>query len=96
MGATNTWYCLSCKTSQYGSVSAVRSCKYCNYTMSICHEPGGMTVAVEAPTKDREKDQIVVDDVGEKGMGNGKEKGNAGSKTGKSNMGWWGFCHSVT
>ncbi|KAF5876820.1 uncharacterized protein Bfra_003228 [Botrytis fragariae] len=40
MGAANTWYCLSCYTSQYGSVSAIRPCKKCKYMMSIWHQPG--------------------------------------------------------
>lgn len=42
MGSTNSWYCLSCHTSQYGSVSAIRPCKKCKYMMSIWHEPGSI------------------------------------------------------
>ncbi|CAD6455009.1 b5821794-a48d-49ae-843c-4e1c1f304287-CDS [Sclerotinia trifoliorum] len=83
MGLTNIWYCLSCKTSQYRSISAVRPCKYCNFMMSIWHEPGcipavpvyiGATTSITKDVASRSVEQTVDD-----------EKGND-----KSAMGWWG------
>ncbi|KAI9643741.1 hypothetical protein NHQ30_008365 [Ciborinia camelliae] len=47
MGATNTWYCISCKTFQYGSVSVIRPCKNCNYMMTLLDEPQSVAPMTE-------------------------------------------------